>query len=151
MLYHYTCTSYEYIYIYIYIDLRGACSVHPLFVFLHCLRHWSSQLSSTLLSILHWVRHRNFLSDRVSAGLPLHSTPPEVSVGMPPHFYSPWLIPSGDSLLRRLNTAWDPIATSTKLKANAQPPNTFCQKLWPAPAYSLALVLYQRQGRWHPP
>ena len=34
-----------------------------------------SQLSSTLLSILHWVRHGNFLSDRVSAGLPLHSTP----------------------------------------------------------------------------
>ena len=35
-----------------------------------------SHISSTLLSILHWVRHRNFLSDRVSAGLPLHSTAP---------------------------------------------------------------------------
>ena len=46
------------IYIYIYIDPRGACSVHP-FV-LQCLHRWSSQLSSTLLSILPWVRHRNF-------------------------------------------------------------------------------------------
>ena len=39
-------------------------SVHPFFVFTQ-LALLVSQLSSTLLSILHWVRHGNLLSDRV--------------------------------------------------------------------------------------
>ena len=39
-------------------------SVHPFFVFTQ-LALLISQLSSTLLSILHWVRHGNLLSDRV--------------------------------------------------------------------------------------
>ena len=77
---------------YIYIDPREApYSVAPRFVFLYCLRHWSSLVSITIASIFHWVCHGNLLSNEVSAGIPLHSTPR--------------LIPLGDSLLQRLNTA----------------------------------------------
>ena len=54
--------------------LEEPYSVQPFFV-LHCLRCWSSRLSITLSSILRWVCHGNFLSDRVSAEILLHSTP----------------------------------------------------------------------------
>ena len=48
-------------------------SVQPFFV-LHCPHCWSSLIDHFVID-LRWVRHRNLLSDRVSAGLPLHSTP----------------------------------------------------------------------------
>ena len=48
----------------------------------------------------------------------------------------------GDSLLQRLQPRLEfLLPLSLKLKVNAQPPDTFYQKFWPAKACSLALWL----------
>ena len=58
-----------------YIDLVEPCSVHPLcFTLPALLVKWRSLIDHLFIDF-HWVRHRNLLSDRVSAGLPPHSTP----------------------------------------------------------------------------
>ena len=62
-------------------------------------------ISITVTSILRWVCHGNLLSHRVSAGIPLHSTPLGLVQELLCTLLPTIIIPLGDSLLRRLNTA----------------------------------------------
>ena len=111
------------------IDTReGPYSVATPFLVLYCLRHWSRLKSITATSILHWVCHANLPSNGVSAGIPLHSTPPTNS--------SWWLATAEAQHGLRSDSH-----KVQKLKANARPPDTSATSFWPTLAYSLALAI----------